>query len=227
MVILAGVFRFQPQDVCLRRAGEILPDNTAIEETNDDKFGQLMRNKAVHLLALFLMVYIGVEVTIGGWIVTFLMIARGGGPMSGYVSTGFFGGLTLGRVVLVEVTKKIGTANSIYIYTILAIFFQMIIWLVPSFTAAAISVTIIGILLGPMYPIAINHVGRVLPRHLVNGTVGWMSACGAGGSALLPLITGAIASNFGIESLQPFLLAMMIILGTVWSFMPKKRKITL
>jgi hypothetical protein len=53
--------------VCLRRAGEILPDKTAIdEESNDDKFGQLMRNKTVHLLALFLMVYIGVEVTIGG-----------------------------------------------------------------------------------------------------------------------------------------------------------------
>ena len=70
-----------------------------------------MRNKTVHLLALFLMVYIGIEVTIGGiicsltsllnnkfnnctqgWIVTFLMLVRGGGPSSGYVSTGFFGG---------------------------------------------------------------------------------------------------------------------------------------
>ena len=27
-----------------------------------------------------------------GWIVTFLMIVRDGGPSSGYVSTGFFGG---------------------------------------------------------------------------------------------------------------------------------------
>ena len=51
---------------CLRRAGEILPDNTAIEENSDEKFSQLMRNKTVHLLALFVMVYIGVEVTIGG-----------------------------------------------------------------------------------------------------------------------------------------------------------------
>ena len=75
-----------------------------------------MRNKTVHLLALFLMIYIGVEVTIGGklyfflstnthththtslnysksgWIVTFLMLVRGGGPSTGYVSTGFFGG---------------------------------------------------------------------------------------------------------------------------------------
>ena len=54
-----------------------------------------------------------------------------------------------------------------------------------------------------MYPLVISHVAFVLPRHLVNGTIGWMSACGAGGSALLPFITGTIASNFGIESLQP------------------------
>ena len=79
----------------------------------------------------------------------------------------------------------------------------MIVWLVPSFTAAAVSVSMIGILLGPMFPIAINHAARVLPRHLVNGAIGWMSACGAGGSALLPFITGTIASNWGIESLQP------------------------
>jgi fucose permease len=78
-----------------------------------------MTHKAVHLLALFLMVYIGVEVTIGGiihfykaafnkklnnrksgWTASFLMLVRGGGPSSGYVSTGFFGGKHLVIVVL-------------------------------------------------------------------------------------------------------------------------------
>jgi fucose permease len=90
--------------------------------------------------------------------------------------------------------------------------FQMIVWLVPSFTAAAISVSMIGILLGPMYPIALNHTARVLPRHLVNGTVGWISACGAGGSALLPFLTGAMASKLGIESLQPLCVFFPILL---------------
>ena len=60
--------------VCLRQAGEILPDKTAIEENSDDKFSQLMRSKAVHLLALFVMVYIGVEVTVGGIIFVIYMI---------------------------------------------------------------------------------------------------------------------------------------------------------
>ena len=54
-----------------------------------------------------------------------------------------------------------------------------------------------------MYPITINHTAHILPCHLMTGTVGWMAACSAGGSALLPFITGMMASNLGVESLQP------------------------
>jgi fucose permease len=61
----------------------------------------------------------------------------------------------------------------------------------------------IGIVLGPMYPIAIHHTTRVLPHHLVSGTVGWMSAFGQAGSAVLPFITGTMAAKLGIQSLQP------------------------
>jgi fucose permease len=48
-----------------------------------------------------------VEVTIGGWIVTYIIQVRGGGPSSGYISSGFFGGLTFGRVALLWVNKKV------------------------------------------------------------------------------------------------------------------------
>jgi len=84
-----------------------------------------MTTRAVHLLAIFILIYVGVEVTIGGkalivairsmitsfhficvhtllihllsllmlgWIVTFIIDVRGGGPSSGYISAGFFGG---------------------------------------------------------------------------------------------------------------------------------------
>ena len=47
-----------------------MPNKT--EGIQDDKFGQLMKNNTVHLLALFLMVYVGIEVTIGGIICLFI-----------------------------------------------------------------------------------------------------------------------------------------------------------
>jgi len=227
LCLLIGVFRFQSLDACRKEVGEVVRARNAEDTSPWKKFGQMMTLKAVHLLSLFLMVYIGVEVTIGGWTASFLMLIRGGGPKSGYVSTGFFGGLTLGRVILFPITDKLGAVKAIYVYTLIAIFFQLIVWLVPSFIAAAISVTIIGIVLGPMYPIAIHHTTRVLPHHLVSGTVGWMSAFGQAGSALLPFVTGTMAAQLGIQSLQPFLFGMMIVVFIVWAIVPKGHPITL
>jgi fucose permease len=71
-----GTNKLDGLTACLRRAGEILSDRVASEELHDDKFSQLMRNKTVHLLALFLVVYIGVEVTIGGIILLTYVVAQ-------------------------------------------------------------------------------------------------------------------------------------------------------
>jgi hypothetical protein len=56
-----------------------------------------------------------------GWIVTFIINERGGGPASGYISSGFFGGLMLGRVALLWVNKKVGERRVVFIYATLAI----------------------------------------------------------------------------------------------------------
>jgi hypothetical protein len=90
LILLVGVFRFQTQDgtsigpvptprydtnmsrfiitVCRQEVGEVVHPRTE-EDSPLAKFGQMMTHKAVHLLSIFLMVYIGVEVTIGGTII--------------------------------------------------------------------------------------------------------------------------------------------------------------
>ena len=45
---------------------EIGQASTAKNTTDDSTFSQIIRSKRVHLLAFFLLVYVGVEVTIGG-----------------------------------------------------------------------------------------------------------------------------------------------------------------
>jgi len=78
----------------------------------------------VHLLAVFCLLYVrvsltdqrlltqrctqvGTEVTIGGWVVTYIIDERGGGPDAGYISAGFFGGLMLGRLVLLPINALV------------------------------------------------------------------------------------------------------------------------
>ncbi|KAG9221698.1 hypothetical protein CCMSSC00406_0005611 [Pleurotus cornucopiae] len=199
-VALAMVFRFKGQDECLIAMGQPVGEKDSGEHS---KFRQILTQRTVHFLAFFILVYVGVEVTIGGWIVTFIIDVRHGGPSSGYISSGFFGGLTVGRVALLWVNKKIGERRVLYLYTFLAVGLELIVWLVPSLIGGAVAVSLVGVLLGPFYPIAMNHAGRIIPRWLLTGSIGWIAGFGQAGSAVIPFMTGALASKYGIQSLQP------------------------
>jgi len=72
-----------------------------------------------------------------------------------------------------------------------------------------------------MYPIAMNHAGRVLPRLILTSSIGWIAGFGQAGSALLSFMTGAISSKFGIKSLQPFVVSMMGLMIILWAIVPK------
>ncbi|KAG8809202.1 hypothetical protein FRC18_004655, partial [Serendipita sp. 400] len=54
------------------------------KEKEGASFVVVLRQLHVHTLAAFVFVYVGTEVTIGGWIVTFMINERGGGASSGY-----------------------------------------------------------------------------------------------------------------------------------------------
>jgi hypothetical protein len=56
-----------------------------------------------------------------GWIVTFIINERGGGPSSGYVSTGYYAGLSFGRAALIWVNKTLGERNAVFLYISLVI----------------------------------------------------------------------------------------------------------
>ncbi|KAF7360332.1 MFS domain-containing protein [Mycena venus] len=228
-LVLAFVFRFKSQDgeahtveactiahdvskECLATVGEAAGETSTSEHST---FRQILSTKTVHLLAFFILVYVGVEVTIGGWIVTYIIDVRGGGPSSGYVSAGFFGG----KKSLLR-SRAIGERRVLYLYSILAIALELVVWLVPSLIGDAVAVAIVGMLLGPIYPITMNYAGRVLPRWLLTGSIGWIAGFGQAGSAVFPFITGAIASKTGIKALQPLLISMMSFMIVLWALVP-------
>ena len=92
---------------CLRDIGQAPHEKTEESLRGMNKYKQVFRLRVVHLMSVFLFLYVGVEVSIGGWIVTFIINERSGGRNSGYVSSGFWGGLTLGRVALLPLNKKV------------------------------------------------------------------------------------------------------------------------
>ncbi|KIJ59385.1 hypothetical protein HYDPIDRAFT_118606 [Hydnomerulius pinastri MD-312] len=218
---LTLVFRLRRQEECLAEIGIASEPKTTTERSH---FRQIFALKDVHLLAAFILFYVGAEVTIGGWSVTYIMNVRGGGPSSGYISTGFFGGLMFGRIALLWVNEKVGERLALFIYAILSIILELIVWLVPSLVGDALAVSIIGVLLGPMYPIAMNHCGRVLPRWLLTGAIGWIAGVGQAGSALIPFLAGAVASKGGIKTLQPVLVGILCLMTMLWALVPKSSR---
>lgn len=64
-----------------------------------------------------------------------------------------------------------------------------------------------------MYPIVMNHTGRILPPWTLTGAIGWIAGFGQAGSALFPFITGALANKVGIMSLQPLYVLPELTLG--------------
>ncbi|CCL99206.1 uncharacterized protein FIBRA_01221 [Fibroporia radiculosa] len=220
-IVLSAVFRFKTQDDVMAEAGQ------AAEEpvTSDNLYHQIMRLKEVHYLAIFSLIYVGVEVSIGGWIVTFIEQERGGGASAGYISSGFFGGLMLGRIILMWLNRKIGERWVIVLYALIVIGLEVTVWVVPSLFENAIAVSFIGLLMGPMYPILMNHSTYILPKWLLTGCLGYIAGVGQAGSAVLPFITGLLSSKFGIASLQPFIVSMMSTMIVLWALVPKKRRI--
>ncbi|KAG8814571.1 hypothetical protein FRC17_001074 [Serendipita sp. 399] len=173
------------------------------KEKEGASFVAVLKQLHVHILAAFVFIYVGTEVTIGGWIVTFMINERGGGVSSGYVSSGFFGGLALGRVVLLRVNRLLGERNAVFLYIGLGIALEITIWFVPSLIGNAIAVSLVGMALGPFYPIVMNQTGRLIPRKVLSGSIGWIAGFGQSGSAVLPFLTGALANKYGIIALQP------------------------
>ena len=44
-----------------------------------------------------------------GWLTTYIIRERGGGPSSGYITTGFYAGLALGRVILLPLNELVSS----------------------------------------------------------------------------------------------------------------------
>lgn len=173
------------------------------------------------LVALFLFGYVGAEVSLGGWIVTFMLRVRHAEAfLAGLTVTLFWLGLTIGRVVLGFITGRIGEKLAITIYLLFSVVLELLYWLVPNFIAAVIFVVLLGFFLGPLFPAVVVVATRLLPKEEHVSAIGFAAAFGGGGAAVFPFAVGAIAQQRGVQVLQPFVLAMFAFIFIVWVTLP-------
>lgn len=182
---------------------------------------KVLQQPLTWLISVFLLGYVGVEVTLGGWIPTFMLEVRHAEPfLSGLAVTLFWLGLTVGRVILGFVTGKIGEKLAISAYLCLSIVFQALYWAIPNFVSSLIFIILLGFFLGPLFPAAIVTATKLFPPSYHVSAIGFAAAFGGGGAAFIPFMVGAIAQSRGVAVLQPFVLALLVFILVCWSLMP-------
>ncbi|KAH1627535.1 hypothetical protein KXW33_005161 [Aspergillus fumigatus] len=154
------------------RRGLFKPNVSNAKDANAELKATLT-NKVVWIFNGFFFLYVGAEVASGGWLVQFLVSVRHGDPKKvGYVASGFWSGFTLGRVLLADITHKLGERRMVFFYIALSIALQVMFWLIPNIIANAVTVCLLGFFIGPFYPVGLYVLTKVIPQELHIGALG-------------------------------------------------------
>lgn len=186
---------------------------------------QSLKNKTTVLGALFIFAYQGAEVSISGWVISFLISYRHSSPSRvGYVTAGFWAGITLGRFLLSHPAHKLGEKRAVALLIVGAAAFQLLVWLVPNVIGEAVAVAIVGLLLGPVYPCATAIFSRLLERRLQMTSLAVVSAFGSSGGAVAPFFTGLLAQGVGTWVLHPICIGLFSAMMGCWFGLPRVGK---
>ncbi|RSL86315.1 hypothetical protein CEP52_015847 [Fusarium oligoseptatum] len=184
----------------------------------------VFKDKVTLLFSAFMLIYVGAEITIGGWLVTFMLNVRNGTPSaSSLVASGFWIGITVGRFALGWITSYFGERIMVSAYLVIAIGLELAFWLGEEFVVSAIMAALVGVSIGMVMPSSIRMMTKILPveKHIVS--VGFGTAFAVSGASIFPFAVGALAQAGGVQVLQPVILALFAVQLLLWLFVTRMK----
>jgi fucose permease len=188
-----------------------------------EKSGGLMKTTlslpVVWLGAIFLVIYVGLEITIGAWAYTFMVEARFyDAVFSGWAVSGYWGGLTLGRIILAPLAERLHITNRGLVEIGLGLtgIGILIIWQANNEAVTAAGLVLFGLGLGPLYPTTLAILAKLVPERLLPTTIGFVSSLSIVGVAIFPAIAGLVIDNFGFGWFMPYSLLLGILMVGSW-----------
>ncbi|KAI0757238.1 MFS general substrate transporter [Daedaleopsis nitida] len=213
------------------------PDNVPITRA----YSPALRKPRLWASAIFSMLYTGSESATQGFIVIYLLNVRGADPnTAGYVTSGFWGGMAIGRflwgylgnTVTFRQRKWIIQGCMYYVFTLLggtdmlhaavAFCMHLLIWFVPSCIENAVSTAAVGLVYGPIYPANIGIARDLLPTELHLVSLAIVAAFGSFGAALFPFITGTLSTVVGPRTLPYITVSQCIVMFGLWTLFPSQ-----
>ncbi|CAO3596186.1 unnamed protein product [Absidia cylindrospora] len=186
-------------------------EQTQIDKSTKEIMNEAILNRTTLLCAIYILIYVGLEVTLGGWGYTYLVEGKHGDPISmGKVLSMYWAALAIGRIILGYISGRYGERTSVTIFTLLTLVGIFCIWKIDDLRVDATVFVLIGALLGPMFPTAISLAAKTLPKEMHPTSMGFIAGVGASGAAFLPFLTGQIAGHYGMLCLPIALVVILI-----------------
>ncbi|KAL0066539.1 hypothetical protein AAF712_006341 [Marasmius tenuissimus] len=148
----------------------------------------------------------------------------------GYVTSGYAGGLSVGRLLWGYFSPKMSftqqkhalTAFCLNSLTGIGLVMHITIWLVDSSLQNSVATAIIGLVYGPIWPGALTIISALLPKDMRMMVMAIFSAAGNLGSSIFPLVIGAMSGAKGIESMPYLAVPLAVSFLALWAIFPSK-----
>lgn len=108
-----------------------------------------------------------------GWVVEYLIQHRHGDLSKvGYVPTGFWAGVVLGRTLLAEPTYRFGEQRMVLFYSFACLALQLLFWLLPNLIASATAYALMGFFFGLYFATGMRVSAKIIPRKVQSTGLG-------------------------------------------------------
>ncbi len=178
----------------------------AIRSQNEDDDSKPINYPLAGLVSLFLLLYVGAEVSYGGWIFTYTVTLKlAAETTAAYLTSAFWGALTLGRLLSIPLAIRY-RPRTILNGALLGCLASAAVVIIggqslPVVAAASVGM---GLFMAPVFPVTISLAER---RMAITGqTTGWFFIGGSLGAMIVPWIIGQFFETAGPP-------AVMIIIG--------------
>jgi fucose permease len=169
-----------------------------------------LRNPKVLLFGMFLLVYVGIEAGFSNWAYAVQVMARFTPSLiAGYSVSAYWIGLTVGRFLLGYFLRKLGAILTITL-TLVLLLIGLVGWvLLPN---PLLSLPLIGLALGPIFPAIIWLIPKQLPEPLVPAAVSFATSAASVGAVLIPTGMGWLASKVGLGVIPILMLPLALMM---------------
>ena len=182
-----------------------------------------LRLRVVWLGAVFLLIYVGCELSLGNWSYSLLTQERAQAPLiAAWTVSGFWMGLTLGRLVLGGLARRIGDKAMVQGCLVGVMAGLLLVWLPPreitqlSTATGIVGLWLAGFSLGPIFPTTIAVMSRLVPGRVLPSAIGFITSAGSAGAALFPWVAGNLAEQAGLWVLMPYVIVLSLLLQACW-----------